>query len=334
MSGVNQSVIIRGIGSFAPETVVTNDALAQKVDTSDEWIVTRTGIRERRIADDDLSTSRMAVEAGRRAIADAGLQPEAIDLLIVATMTPDLPFPSTACLVQSQLGLRNIPSFDLSAACSGFVYLLETAAAMLRGGSYQHALIIGAEKMSSIVDWEDRSTCVLFGDGAGACVLAKSEEPGVGILQNMLGADGSNPDLLCMPAGGSVQRPDAASLAARQHFLKMNGKEVFKHAVRVMEQVTLEVIECNQLQPEDIALVIPHQANIRIIDAIVARLNLPKERFWINVDRYGNTSAASIPIALDEAYRSQRIGSGDNVLCVAFGAGLTWGASLIKWHHS
>jgi len=331
MSLPTPSVIIQGIGSFAPENVVTNQDLEQQMDTSDEWIRTRTGIRERRIAPADVHTSDMAVEAGKRAIDNAGLQPGDIDLLIVATMSPDLPFPSTACLVQAKLGLRTIPSFDITAACSGFIYLQEIGANMVRSGPYKHALIIGAEKMSAIVDWEDRGTCVLFGDGAGACVLSKSQQLHVGILQNILGGDGSNPNLLFMPGGGTVQRPTTESIVNRAHYLKMNGKEIFKHAVRVMGQATLDVMQQNGVQSKDIALVVPHQANIRIIDAIAARLDVPKEKFLINVDRFGNTSAASIPIALDEAYRNRRFTEGDYILCVAFGAGLTWGASLIKW---
>lgn len=331
MSSLPSSIFIQGIGSYAPDNIVTNEDLAKTMDTSDAWIQTRTGIRERRIAPAGMQTSDLAVEAGRRAIQDAGLQPQDIDLIIVATMSPDLPFPSTACLVQSKLGLNNVASFDITAACSGFIYLQEIGATMMRGGSYQHALIIGAEKMSAIVDWEDRATCVLFGDGAGACVLAKSDSAHVGILQNILGADGSNPSLLHMPAGGCAQRPTVDSVAARQHYLKMNGKEIFKHAVRVMGQSTLDIIEKNGISVDDIALVVPHQANIRIIDAIAARLDMPKARFWINVERFGNTSAASIPIALDEAYRQNKIADGDYVLCVAFGAGLTWGASLMRW---
>lgn len=334
MSSPTPSVIIQGIGSFTPDTIVTNDDLATKMDTSDEWIRTRTGIRERRIAPSAVQTSDLAVEAGRRAIKDAGLKPEDIDLIIVATMSPDLPFPSTACLVQSKLGLNKVASFDISAACSGFIYLQEVGANMVRSGAYRHALIIGAEKMSAIVDWEDRATSVLFGDGAGACVLSKSDQANVGILHNILGADGSNPSLLYMPGGGSAQRPTAKNVETRQHYLKMNGKEIFKHAVRVMGQSTLDVMQKNGITADDIALVVPHQANIRIIDAIAARLNVPKTRFWINIDRLGNTSAASIPIALDEAYQQNKLAQGDYILCVAFGAGLTWGASLTRWTHT
>lgn len=331
MSQQSTSVIIKGIGAHAPDNVVTNDDLALKIDTSDEWIRTRTGIRERRIAPEGVNTSDLAVEAAKKAIAHAGISKEDVDLLIVGTLSPDQPFPSTACLVQTKLGLRPIPSFDISAACSGFPYLLQIAKQMVASGAYKNALIIGAEKMSSVVDWEDRSTCVLFGDGAGACVLSQSETANTGIIDCVLGADGSNASLLHMPAGGCAQRPSLKTLEERSHYLKMNGKEIFKIAVRVMGQATQDIIERNGLTADDIACVVPHQANIRIIDAIASRLEVPKERFLINVDRFGNTSAASIPIALEEAYRTQKFKTGDYVLCVAFGAGLTWGASLIKW---
>lgn len=332
MSLQSPSVFIRGIGAYTPENRVTNDDLAQKVNTSDEWIRTRTGITERCIAPAGLETSDMATQAAEKALANAGVGKDEVDLLIIGTMTPDQPFPSTGCLVQNKLGLNNVASFDLSAACSGFIYLLEVGTQMLKSGNYRNALIIGAEKMSSIVDWEDRTTCVLFGDGAGACVLSQSNESGIGVIDNILGADGSNPSLLQMPGGGSAIRPSADSIETRQHFLKMNGKEIFKIAVRVMGQATQDIIERNNLTADDITCVIPHQANIRIIDAIVSRLEVPRERFLINVDRFGNTSAASIPIALEEAYQKKHFKSGDYILLVAFGAGLTWGASLIKWH--
>lgn len=331
MSQQSPSVIIKGIGVYAPENCVTNDALAQTVDTSDAWIRSRTGISERRIAPEGLNTSDMAARAGENAIKNAGLNKEDIDLLIVATMSSDLPFPSTACLVQHKLGLNQVMSFDISAACSGFPYLLQIGKQMVSSGAYRNALIIGAEKMSNVVDWQDRATCVLFGDGAGACLLSQSAEPNTGIIDCILGADGSNTDLLHMPAGGTALPPSQHTLEARQHYLKMNGKEVFKIAVRVMGQTTQAIMSRNHLTPDDIACVVPHQANIRIIDAIVSRLEVPKDRFLINVDRFGNTSAASIPIALEEAYRAKKFKPGDYVLCVAFGAGLTWGATLIRW---
>lgn len=325
------SVIIKGVGSFVPEKKVTNFDLEKIVDTSDEWIFTRSGIKERRFAADDEATSDLATKAAERAIADAGLTPQDIDLIIVGTITPDMPFPSTACLVQKKLGLINIPCFDIEAACSGFIYLLDVGRNMMAGGNYKNVLLVGAEKMSSILDWEDRTTCVLFGDGAGAVVLSGSDQAYTGIRDCLLGADGSNPDLLCQPGGGSHIPASDNSVQTRQHYLKMNGKEIFKHAVRVMESAAIEILERNQMTSDDVSLVIPHQANMRIIENIGKRLGMSMDRFGNNLQNYGNTSAASIPIALDEAYRAGRIKSGDNILLVAFGAGLTWASSIIKW---
>lgn len=326
------SIIISGTGSYLPANVLSNEDITRMVDTSDEWIVTRTGIRERRIAAPEEVTSDMAVAASRRAIEAAGLTPEDIDLVIVATITPDMLFPSTACILQRKLKLRPVPSFDIEAACSGFLYVLDIAQAMLRSGNSKHALVVGAEKLSSIVDWTDRSTCVLFGDGAGAVVLSRSDQTDVGLLHSLLGSDGNGGDILFMPGGGAGCPATEQSVQAGHHFLKMNGKEVFKVAVRVMEKATLEILEQNNLSPDDVALIIPHQANIRIIEMLAARLKLPLERFGLNIDRVGNTSAASIPLVLDEAVRDGRVKSGDIVLMVAFGAGLTWGSSLVRWH--
>lgn len=327
----NQSVIITGTGAYAPENVVTNDDMAKIVDTSDEWIRTRSGISERRFAAEGESSSDMAVIAAERAIEAAGIDRSEIDLVIVATMTPDMPFPSTACLVQSKLGLDNITAFDIQAACSGYIYALNTASNMVRSGAYKKALIIGAEKMSSILDFEDRTTCVLFGDAASAAILEPGPESGVGILDNITGADGSNPELLYQPAGGSACPPSIDSINTRQHFIKMNGKEIFKLAVRVMGQVSGDILERYDYTTEEVDLVISHQANMRIIESLAKRMKLPMEKFHNNLDRYGNTSAASVGLALDEAFRKGRIKSGDLVLLVAFGAGLTWGATLIKW---
>ncbi len=326
------SIVISGTGSHFPDSIVTNDDLARRMDTSDEWIQTRTGIRERRIALNGTECSDLASVAGERALADAGLKPEEIDAVIVGTLSPDMPFPATACLTQRKLGLRHdIPAFDVSAACSGFLYALEVGSHLLHGPQYKNALIIGAEKISSILDWQDRATCVLFGDGAGAAVISRREEPGIGVLGSMLGADGENATLLNMPGGGSARPASVESLAARQHFLKMNGRELFKMAVRVMQESATAILERHGLTTADVACVIPHQANIRIIEAVAQRLHLPMDRFFINLDRFGNTSAASIPLALDEALHAGRIQSGDYVLFVAFGAGLTWGATLVKW---
>jgi 3-oxoacyl-[acyl-carrier-protein] synthase-3 len=312
--------------------VLTNEELALQVDTTDEWIRTRTGIVERRIADSDVASSDLAVNAALAALEDAEVDAHEIDLLIVATITPDYQFPATACLVQRKLNLRSTTAcFDLNAACSGFIYGLETASAMLATGRYRHALVIGAEKMSSIVDWQDRNTCVLFGDAAGAAVVGSSEERHVGLLGCRLGTLGEGCELLYIPGGGSRTPLTEESLLARENCIHMKGKEVFKLAVRAMEDTCREILEQHKLSADQIALVIPHQANLRIIEAISHYLGLPMDRFYVNVDRYGNTSAASIPLALDEARRSGRIQRGDITLLVAFGAGLTYGSALLRW---
>lgn len=331
----SRSIVIAGTGSYTPDKVVTNDDLAKIVDTSDEWIRTRSGISQRRFAASNEAVSDMACIAARHAIDAARIQQDAIDLIIVATMTPDMPFPSTACLVQSKLKLPGVTAFDMQAACSGFVYAINTAHSMLLSGNYKNALIIGAEKMSGILDFEDRSTCVLFGDGAGAVILSAkpaSEGSNVGILGGLEGADGSNPGLLQQPGGGSAMPASVESVNNRQHFVKMNGKEIFKLAVRVMGQASVDIINKFGHRSDDLDLVIPHQANMRIIESLAKRLNIPMEKFYNNLDRYGNTSAASIPIALDEALRNGRIKPGNLVLLVAFGAGLTWASTLIRWH--
>jgi 3-oxoacyl-[acyl-carrier-protein] synthase-3 len=331
---MSASIILRGLGAYAPAKRLSNDDLTHLVDTSDEWIRTRTGISERRVAAHQENASDMGVEAARRALDQAGLKPTDVDLLIVGTMTPDLQFPSTACLVQHKLGLRSIPAFDVGAACCGFLYLLEVGTAMLRTGAYRNALVIGAEKMSSVLDWQDRTTCVLFGDGAGAAVLAPSAERDTGVLGSILRADGSNVQLLHMPGGGSTCPATHASIEEHKHFLKMNGKEVFKIAVREMEQAIRDLLEKHKVTATQVGLVVPHQANIRIIEALAQRLELPAERFVVNIERYGNTSAASIPLALAEAHAAGRLKPGEFVVLVAFGAGLTWGATLLKWHTS
>jgi 3-oxoacyl-[acyl-carrier-protein] synthase-3 len=319
---------ILGSGSYAPARIVTNAELSRQVDTSDEWIFTRTGIRERRLASAEESTSRMAAAAARAALADAGLEPSQIDLLVVATMTPDLPMPATACLVQTELGLSpDTACFDINAACTGFVYALDTAWAMLASGRYRHALVIGAEKVSTVIDWTDRTTCVLFGDGAGAVVLGPAPSGSEArIIGSKLGAIPGTSSALITPGGGSAPpSPDAP------RHLTMKGKEVFKLAVRAMDDVAREILVAHNIAPSQVACIIPHQANRRIIEAIAEYLELPIERFFINLDRYGNTSAASIPLALDEARRAGRIKTGDIVLLVAFGAGLTYGATLVRF---
>jgi len=325
------STVILGSGSYAPSRVLTNDELSTVVETSDEWIRTRTGIRERRIAGETELTSDLAVEAARAALADAKLTPTDVDLVIVATVTPDSPMPATACLVQHKLGIRSdVPCFDVNAACTGFIYALDVASAMLSSGRYRCALVIGAEKLSSVVDWRDRTTCVLFGDGAGAVVLGASEQPDVGILGIKLGASGENAALLAI--GSTPSDPlFQSSATTERRYLQMKGKEIFKLAVRAMDESARDILEQHKLRADQIALVIPHQANLRIIDAISQYLELPMERFFVNVDRYGNTSAASIPLALDEARRAGRVRAGDISLLVAFGAGLTYGSALIRW---
>jgi len=322
--------ILRGIGSYVPEKILDNKELSLKVETSDDWIRTRTGIRERRIASADQPTSELALNAARNAIEAAQIQPDQIDLVIVATITPDMAFPSTACILQHKLGLGKVACFDLEAACSGFLYSLDVADGMLASGRYKCALVIGAEKMSSILDWEDRTTCVLFGDGAGAAIIM-TEGDGPNLVGFRSGADGSNPSLLHQPAGGSKQPASIASIENREHFLKMNGKEIFKSAVRVMEKATRELLEANGLETQDVDHVIPHQANVRIVESMAQRLEIPLEKFFCNLDRHGNTSAASIPIAFDEACNRGIFRKGEIGVLVAFGAGLTWSATLVRF---
>ena len=322
--------ILRGIGSYVPEKILDNKELSLKVETSDDWIRTRTGIRERRIASSAQPTSELALNAARKAIEAAQIQTDQIDLVIVATITPDMAFPSTACILQHKLGLGKVACFDLEAACSGFLYSLDVADGMLASGRYKCALVIGAEKMSSILDWEDRTTCVLFGDGAGAAIIM-TEGDGPNLVGFRSGADGSNPSLLHQPAGGSKQPASIASIENREHFLKMNGKEIFKSAVRVMEKATRELLKANGLETQDVDHVIPHQANVRIVESMAQRLEIPLEKFFCNLDRHGNTSAASIPIAFDEACQRGLFRKGEIGVLVAFGAGLTWSATLIRF---
>ncbi|MEW6448027.1 MAG: beta-ketoacyl-ACP synthase III [Bacillota bacterium] len=325
------AVGITGLGIYVPARVLTNLDLERMVDTSDAWIRERTGIRERRIAAREEAASDVAVRAAREALDAAGLAPAEVDLIIVATSTPDMLFPATACLVQDRLGAKRAAAFDLEAGCSGFVYGLAVGAQFIQTGFYRNVLLIGVDLLSRVTNWEDRSTCVLFGDGAGAVVLQPVEPPS-GILSIYLRADGSGGELLKMPAGGTRLPASAETVRERQHYLYMNGREIFKFAVRAMEEAALEALRRAGVSQNEIGCFIPHQANVRIIDALAKRLGLSPEKVMVNVDRYGNTSAASIPIAFYEAVMSGKIRSGESlVLLVAFGAGLTWGAVLLRY---
>lgn len=321
---------ISGVGSYVPEKVLTNAELEKRVGTTDEWILTRTGIRERRLAAKNEHTSDMATHAALRAMKRAGVTPDQIDLIIVATVTPDMVFPSTACLVQRKLGAWRAAGFDVEAACSGFVYGLEIGQQFIMSRTYDTVLVIGAEKLSSIVNWKDRNTCVLFGDGAGAAIL-QNRPHSHGLLTVVMGADGDKADLLCVPAGGSRCPASAESVAAGLHFLRMEGQETFKTAVQAMCKAAEEALRRCEIDVSQIKCIIPHQANRRIIDAVGKRLGARADQLFINLDRYGNTSAASVAIALDEAVDSGRIQRGDLVLLVVFGGGLTWGAAVIEW---
>jgi 3-oxoacyl-[acyl-carrier-protein] synthase-3 len=324
-------VRIAGTGSYLPERIMTNRELEESVDTSDEWITSRTGIRERRIAKDGEYTSHLASEAARRALEQAGVDAADIDLIIVATITPDTLTPATACYVQQQIGSLRAVAFDVSAACSGFLYAMEFARHAVGAGAFRNALIIGAEKLSAFVDWNDRNTCVLFGDGAGAAVLLPSTKGGGKILSSTLGTDGAQAELLNIPGGGSACPALPGTAPVRPAVLSMQGREVFKHAVNAMRKAAIDGIAAAGLSIADIDLIIPHQANLRIIDAIVERLDFHRDNVFINLDKYGNTSAAAVAIALDEANRQGRIETGDRILLVAFGAGLTWASAVIEW---
>lgn len=320
---------IAGTGSYAPAKVLTNADLERMVATSDEWIRERTGIRERRIAGSGEACSDLAVQAGRRALAAAGIAATELDLILVATCSGDYPLPATACLVQHQLGATKAAACDLGAACCGFVYALSVADAYVKNGM-RHVLVIGSEVMSAITDWTDRNTCVLFGDGAGAAVISASDGER-GILSTHLRSDGNLCDLITVPGGGSRTPPSEKVIAERMQYIKMKGNETFKVAVRTLEEIARETLEANHLRVEDLDLYVPHQANMRILKAVMERLGLPIEKVMLNLDRYGNTSAASIPIALDEAVRAGRIREGSLVMLGAFGAGLTWASALIRW---
>jgi len=320
---------ISGTGSYVPDRILSNADLERMVATSDAWITERTGIRERRIAAPGQACSDLGTEAARRALKAAGISAADLDFILVGTCTPDQPLPSTACLIQAQLNATRAAACDVSAACCGFVYALSVGDAFVRTGS-GHVLVIGSEVMSAIMDWSDRSTCILFGDGAGAVVLSPSDGD-CGILSTSLHSDGCLADLICVPGGGSRMPPSEKMLSEGAQYLKMKGNETYKVAIKTLEDTARETMAANGMSIDDVDVYVPHQANVRIIRAVAERLKLPMEKVFLNLDRYGNTSAASIPLALDEAVQTGRVKSGDVVLLGAFGGGLTWASALIRW---
>ena len=320
---------IIGVGEYLPDRILTNHDLEKMVDTTDEWITTRTGIKERRIASDNEAVSDLAIKAAREALKDAKLDSKDLDLIILATVTGDMPFPSTASMVQNALSAEHAAAFDISAACAGFVYALSIAQQFISSGAYKNALVIGAEKLSAVTDFKDRNTCVLLGDGAGACVVSEVKDGG--ILSTYLGCDGSNMELLNMPAGGSRMPASHETVDSRMHYLKMRGNELFKIAVKSMTMAAQKVLEQAGLTFRDVDLIVPHQANSRIIMAVAKKLGIPEDRIYLNIEKYGNMSSASTVTALVEAVKEGRVKKGDIILLDAFGAGLVWGASIIKW---
>lgn len=326
---MNTKAGILGVGSYLPTKILDNFHFEKIMDTSDEWIKTRTGIKERRVADDSQATSDLATKAALNALECANINPKDVDLIIVATATPDMFFPSTACLVQENIKAANAAAFDISAACSGFIYGITIAKQFVETKMYRNVLVIGAETLSRALDYDDRSTAILFGDGAGAVVIGNVEEGG--ILSTYLGSDGKGKDFLNIPAGGSRLPANKETLESKLHSIKMAGNDVYKFAVRIMGEASLKALEQAGLNQNDIDFLIPHQANIRIIEASAKRLKLSMDKVYVNLHEYGNMSAASVPVALDEAYRKGKINKGDNIVLVGFGGGLTWGASVIQW---
>jgi 3-oxoacyl-[acyl-carrier-protein] synthase-3 len=329
VNGKGKAVSIVGIGSYLPERVLTNKDLEKTVETTDEWIFTRTGIRERRIAAENETASDMGAKAAKVALERAGVKAEDVDMIICATITPDMVFPNTACFIQHMIGAKKAFCFDIEAACSGFLYAMEIAKQFINTGAISTALIVGTEKLSCITDWQDRATCVLFGDGAGAAVI-RARENSRGIIGSVMKSDGTLTDLLCMPGGGSKYPSSKETVEQRMHYMKMAGKEVFRHAVRCMSDTAQAVLVKCGLTIDDIACVIPHQANMRIIEAIANKLGNCMDKFYINLDRVGNISSGSVPVALDEAMACGRVKRGDLVLFVVFGGGFTWGASIVE----
>lgn len=323
---------ILGTGSYVPDKVLNNNDLEKLVETNDEWIVTRTGIKERRVASEEQATSDLAYEAAKKAIADAGIEASDIDLIIIGTVTPDMPFPATACLLQQKLGISMVPAFDLTAACSGFLYGLEIASSMIGSGKYEHVLVIGAETLTRVTDYEDRGSCILFGDGAGAVVVGRqTQEKRLTVVDSVITADGSHWEPLQLPAGGSRNPASEKTLAERMHYMKIEGRAVYKMAVTRIVEIVKDILNRNKLSPEDVALYIPHQMNERIMEGAAGRLGISMDSVYRNIAKYGNTSAASIPIAFDEAMKDGSIKEGDSIVFVAFGGGLTWAATLLKW---
>jgi 3-oxoacyl-[acyl-carrier-protein] synthase-3 len=323
--------LIAGTGSYAPEKVVTNADLAKVVDTNDQWIVERTGIRERRMVADGEATSDLALRAAQRALADAKLDPKDVEAIIVGTISPDYPFPSLAAVLQGKLGNKKAFAFDLSAACAGSIYALSVADRYVASGAVKNALVVGADALTRITDWTDRNTCILFGDGAGAMVLVPTDDPRRGILTTRLHADGSQVGVLYQPGGGAKDPISEKVVKERSHYIKMNGREVFKIAVRALEESCREVLAAEKLTPGDVQYVIAHQANKRILDATLERLEIPASKCWMNLEKYGNTSAASVPMTLDEANRAGWFKPGDVILMMGIGGGMAWGASVVRW---
>jgi 3-oxoacyl-[acyl-carrier-protein] synthase-3 len=326
----NYGAIIAGTGSFLPEKRLTNDDLSKMVDTNDQWIIQRTGIKERRIAGPHESTATLGAAAARKALAAAGLEPGDLDLIICGTISPEMTFPSTACFIAADLGLNSTPAFDITAACSGFIYTLETAATFIKAGRYRNVLAIGAETLSRITDYKDRSSCILFGDGAGAVVLQRSNDTTRGVIYSALHADGHGWELLCCKPG-SRHPINELLLAAGDQYMKLKGREVYKFAVQRFEELIEDAMRKCELTTDQVKLIVPHQVNKRIIDSAMEKLGLPPEKAFVNIDRYGNTSAASIPIALDEACREGKLSPGDVMIMVAFGAGLTWANAVVRF---
>ena len=326
----NQKASITGIGSYLPSKVLTNYDLEKMVDTSDDWIIQRTGIKERRIVENGQITSDLATYASLRAMEDAGVSPGDLDMIITSTITPDHIFPSTSCYIQQKIGASRASAFDILAACAGFIYALSVGESVVNSGAMKTVLVVGAECLSKITDYTDRTTCILFGDGAGAVVIQKSLSKHE-ILSTSLAADGSQADVLIMPGGGAKNPATLESVQQRTHYIQFKGKEVFKLAINKITNLIIDTVNKNGLSLEDIDLIIPHQSNLRIIEATMEKLGLPMEKAVVNIDKYGNTSSASIPIAIDEARKEGRLSKGDIVMLVAFGGGLTWGSSIIRW---